>query len=59
MSEPTINILQRTDCEFEYEMRGETYLKVKRRPQPLTVWMKYICKCVCCFRAKAQRQPTG
>lgn len=30
VSQPTIDILQRTDCEFEYEVRGETYLKVKR-----------------------------
>ncbi|CAG5910418.1 unnamed protein product [Menidia menidia] len=29
VSEPTINILQRTYCMFEYEMRGETYLKGK------------------------------
>ena len=29
VSQPTIEILQRTDCKFEYEMRGETYLKVK------------------------------
>lgn len=29
MSKSTINILQRTDCQFEYEERGETYLKVK------------------------------
>ncbi|XP_040922655.1 heat-stable enterotoxin receptor [Toxotes jaculatrix] len=29
VSEPTINILQRTDCMFEYEIRGETYLKGK------------------------------
>ncbi|KAJ8387578.1 hypothetical protein AAFF_G00152740 [Aldrovandia affinis] len=29
VSEPTINILQRTDCQFEYERRGETYLKGK------------------------------
>ncbi|MEQ2162388.1 hypothetical protein GOODEAATRI_019281 [Goodea atripinnis] len=28
VSEPTIHILQRTDCKFEYEIRGETYLKV-------------------------------
>ncbi|XP_034427387.1 heat-stable enterotoxin receptor [Hippoglossus hippoglossus] len=28
-SESTINILQRTNCRFEYEMRGETYLKGK------------------------------
>uniref|UniRef100_UPI003AAF21C2 guanylyl cyclase C-like n=1 Tax=Centroberyx gerrardi TaxID=166262 RepID=UPI003AAF21C2 len=29
VSQPTINILQRTDCKFEYEMKGETYLKGK------------------------------
>uniref|UniRef100_A0A8D3A3C8 Guanylate cyclase n=1 Tax=Scophthalmus maximus TaxID=52904 RepID=A0A8D3A3C8_SCOMX len=29
VSQPTIDILQRTDCKFEYEIRGETYLKVK------------------------------
>ncbi|XP_059179970.1 guanylyl cyclase C [Centropristis striata] len=29
VSHPTINILQRTDCKFEYEIRGETYLKGK------------------------------
>lgn len=29
VSQPTINILQRTDCKFEYETRGETYLKGK------------------------------
>ncbi|KAG7507192.1 heat-stable enterotoxin receptor-like [Solea senegalensis] len=29
VSQPTINILQRTDCRFEYEFRGETYLKGK------------------------------
>ncbi|XP_041671715.1 heat-stable enterotoxin receptor isoform X2 [Cheilinus undulatus] len=29
VSEPTINILQRTDCKFEHEIRGETYLKGK------------------------------
>lgn len=28
VSKSTINILQRTDCKFEYEKRGETYLKV-------------------------------
>ncbi|KAG9343086.1 hypothetical protein JZ751_015305 [Albula glossodonta] len=28
-SQPTINILQRTGCKFEYERRGETYLKGK------------------------------
>ncbi|CAK6961716.1 guanylyl cyclase C [Scomber scombrus] len=29
VSQPTIEILQRTDCKFEYEIRGETYLKGK------------------------------
>uniref|UniRef100_A0A3Q3L8C5 Guanylate cyclase n=1 Tax=Mastacembelus armatus TaxID=205130 RepID=A0A3Q3L8C5_9TELE len=29
VSQPTINILQRTDCKFEYEIRGETNLKDK------------------------------
>lgn len=29
-SQSTINILQRTDCKFEYEKRGETYLKVSK-----------------------------
>ncbi|XP_029312186.1 heat-stable enterotoxin receptor [Cottoperca gobio] len=29
VSQPTINILQRTDCKFEYEMKGETFLKGK------------------------------
>ncbi|XP_037318972.2 guanylyl cyclase C isoform X2 [Pungitius pungitius] len=29
VSQPTIDILQRTDCHFEYEVRGETYLKGK------------------------------
>ncbi|CAL8301364.1 unnamed protein product [Merluccius merluccius] len=29
VSQSTINILQRTDCKFEYEKRGETYLKGK------------------------------
>lgn len=28
VSQSTISILQRTDCKFEYEKRGETYLKV-------------------------------
>ncbi|MEQ2217306.1 hypothetical protein XENOCAPTIV_004597, partial [Xenoophorus captivus] len=27
VSQPTIKILQRTDCKFEFEKRGETYLK--------------------------------
>uniref|UniRef100_A0A7N6F9F8 Guanylate cyclase n=1 Tax=Anabas testudineus TaxID=64144 RepID=A0A7N6F9F8_ANATE len=29
VSQPTIDILQRTDCRFEYEIRGETSLKDK------------------------------
>lgn len=29
VSQSTINILQRTDCHFEYEPRGETFLKVR------------------------------
>uniref|UniRef100_A0A3P8QGQ1 Guanylate cyclase n=1 Tax=Astatotilapia calliptera TaxID=8154 RepID=A0A3P8QGQ1_ASTCA len=29
VSQPTIDILERTNCKFEYEMRGETYLKGK------------------------------
>lgn len=28
VSGSTINILKRTDCQFQYEERGETYLKV-------------------------------
>lgn len=28
MSSSTIAILRRTDCQFLYEVRGETYLKV-------------------------------
>uniref|UniRef100_A0A671ULP6 Guanylate cyclase n=1 Tax=Sparus aurata TaxID=8175 RepID=A0A671ULP6_SPAAU len=36
VSQPTIDILQRTDCKFEYEMRGETYLKVKMKT---TYWL--------------------
>lgn len=30
MSSSTIAILKRTDCQFLYEVRGETYLKVRR-----------------------------
>ncbi|XP_078497309.1 guanylyl cyclase C-like [Lissotriton helveticus] len=29
VSKSTIDILQRTECKFQYEMRGETYLKGK------------------------------
>lgn len=28
VSQPTVDILQRTNIQFEYEVRGETYLKV-------------------------------
>ncbi|KAK5880883.1 hypothetical protein CesoFtcFv8_021745 [Champsocephalus esox] len=37
VSQPTVNILQRTDCKFEYEMRGETYLKGKGTE--ITYWL--------------------
>uniref|UniRef100_A0A8C7WLU1 Guanylate cyclase n=1 Tax=Oryzias sinensis TaxID=183150 RepID=A0A8C7WLU1_9TELE len=37
VSEPTIQILQRTNCKFEYEMRGETYLKGKGTE--MTYWL--------------------
>ncbi|KPP62218.1 hypothetical protein Z043_119609, partial [Scleropages formosus] len=37
VSQPTVNILQRTDCKFEYERRGETYLK-------MTYWLTGITK---------------
>ncbi|XP_015243410.1 PREDICTED: heat-stable enterotoxin receptor [Cyprinodon variegatus] len=37
VSQPTINILQRTDCKFEYEKRGETYLKGKGKE--MTYWL--------------------
>ncbi|KAK5856644.1 hypothetical protein PBY51_008227 [Eleginops maclovinus] len=36
-SQSTINILQRTDCNFEYEKRGETYLKGKGKE--MTYWL--------------------
>ncbi|XP_059203601.1 guanylyl cyclase C [Centropristis striata] len=36
-SQSTINILQRTDCMFEYEQRGETYLKGKGKE--MTYWL--------------------
>uniref|UniRef100_A0A9J8D760 Guanylate cyclase n=1 Tax=Cyprinus carpio carpio TaxID=630221 RepID=A0A9J8D760_CYPCA len=36
-SQSTINILQRTDCKFEYEKRGETYLKGKGKET--TYWL--------------------
>ncbi|KAM5148059.1 guanylyl cyclase C [Mantella aurantiaca] len=29
LSKSTVSILKRTDCEFQYEVRGETYLKGK------------------------------
>ncbi|XP_041735571.1 heat-stable enterotoxin receptor-like [Coregonus clupeaformis] len=37
ISQPTISILQRTDCKFEYEKRGETFLKGKGTE--LTYWL--------------------
>uniref|UniRef100_A0A3Q3VWV2 Guanylate cyclase n=1 Tax=Mola mola TaxID=94237 RepID=A0A3Q3VWV2_MOLML len=37
VSQSTINILQRTDCKFEYEKRGETYLKGKGKE--ITYWL--------------------
>ncbi|XP_038156958.1 heat-stable enterotoxin receptor [Cyprinodon tularosa] len=37
VSEPTIYILQRTECKFEYELRGETYLKGKGTE--MTYWL--------------------
>ncbi|KAF3853290.1 hypothetical protein F7725_013978 [Dissostichus mawsoni] len=43
VSQPTINILQRTDCRFEYEMRGETYLKNFQRLQQDLAHMTLAC----------------
>uniref|UniRef100_A0A673AB87 Guanylate cyclase n=1 Tax=Sphaeramia orbicularis TaxID=375764 RepID=A0A673AB87_9TELE len=37
VSQPTINILKRTDCKFVYEYRGETYLKGKGAE--MTYWL--------------------
>ncbi|XP_029913000.1 heat-stable enterotoxin receptor [Myripristis murdjan] len=37
VSQSTIDILQRTDCKFEYEQRGETYLKGKGKE--MTYWL--------------------
>ncbi|KAJ7992602.1 hypothetical protein DPEC_G00280390 [Dallia pectoralis] len=37
VSQPTINILQRTDCKFQYEQRGETFLKGKGNE--MTYWL--------------------
>ncbi|MED6246152.1 Heat-stable enterotoxin receptor, partial [Ataeniobius toweri] len=37
VSQPTIKILQRTDCKFEFEKRGETYLKGKGKE--MTYWL--------------------
>ncbi|KAG7505018.1 heat-stable enterotoxin receptor-like [Solea senegalensis] len=37
VSQSTIRILQRTDCKFEYEKRGETYLKGKGKE--MTYWL--------------------
>ncbi|XP_036004577.1 heat-stable enterotoxin receptor [Fundulus heteroclitus] len=40
VSQSTINILQRTDCKFEFEKRGETYLKGKGKE--MTYWLTGI-----------------
>ncbi|XP_036944032.1 heat-stable enterotoxin receptor isoform X1 [Acanthopagrus latus] len=40
ISQSTINILQRTDCQVEYEQRGETYLKGKGKE--MTYWLTGI-----------------
>ncbi|KAF1653215.1 Heat-stable enterotoxin receptor, partial [Eudyptes chrysocome] len=37
LSGSTINILKRTDCQFQYEVRGETYLK--GRGTEITYWL--------------------
>ncbi|XP_072224711.1 guanylyl cyclase C [Leuresthes tenuis] len=37
VSQSTINTLQRTDCKFEFEKRGETYLKGKGKE--ITYWL--------------------
>ncbi|XP_067875487.1 guanylyl cyclase C-like isoform X2 [Heterodontus francisci] len=37
VNQSTINILKRTECKFEYEMRGETYLK--GRGTEVTYWL--------------------
>ncbi|XP_076007804.1 guanylyl cyclase C [Genypterus blacodes] len=37
VSQPTIDILQRTDCKFQYEIRGDTYLK--GRGSETTYWL--------------------
>ncbi|MBN3323433.1 GUC2C protein, partial [Atractosteus spatula] len=37
VSQPTVSILQRTDCKFEFERRGETYLK--GRGTEVTYWL--------------------
>ncbi|XP_036420024.1 heat-stable enterotoxin receptor-like [Colossoma macropomum] len=40
VSQSTISILQRTDCQFEFESRGETYLKGKGKE--MTYWLKGV-----------------
>ncbi|XP_048473290.1 guanylyl cyclase C [Rhincodon typus] len=37
VNQSTVNILKRTECKFEYEMRGETYLK--GRGTEVTYWL--------------------
>lgn len=46
-SQSTINILQRTDCKFEYEKRGETYLKVSKDSLRNHSTTSIVCECVC------------
>lgn len=73
VSQPTINILTRTDCKFEYEYRGETYLKVTEEHKlRMAVHGQTRGQCVLDYdqvtdlkvhflflRVKEQRQPTG
>ncbi|XP_017572831.1 heat-stable enterotoxin receptor [Pygocentrus nattereri] len=40
VSQSTISILQRTNCQFEFESRGETYLKGKGKE--MTYWLKGV-----------------
>ncbi|XP_076863972.1 guanylyl cyclase C [Brachyhypopomus gauderio] len=40
VSQSTISILKRTECQFEYERRGETYLKGKGKE--MTYWLKGV-----------------
>ncbi|XP_066530236.1 guanylyl cyclase C isoform X2 [Hoplias malabaricus] len=40
VSQSTISILERTECQFEFERRGETYLKGKGKE--VTYWLKGV-----------------